>query len=47
VSGVLTMESFGAAFPKVYEDPGFKGWFVSVILLSKFALNSGLILSVG
>ena len=30
------MESFGAAFPKIYEDPGFKGWWVSSILLSKF-----------
>jgi hypothetical protein len=34
VSGVLTMESFGASFPKVYADPGFKGWWVSTILLS-------------
>jgi hypothetical protein len=30
------MESFGAAFPKIYSDPGFKGWWVSIILLSKF-----------
>ena len=29
------MESFGAKFPKVFADPGFKGWFVSVILLSE------------
>ncbi|KAH8589153.1 MFS sugar transporter [Bisporella sp. PMI_857] len=34
VSGVLTMESFGAAFPKVFTDPGFKGWFVATILLT-------------
>ncbi|KAL3418307.1 D-xylose-proton symporter (hexose transporter) [Phlyctema vagabunda] len=34
VSGVLTMESFGAAFPKVFADTGFKGWFVSTILLT-------------
>jgi hypothetical protein len=35
VSGVLTMESFGAKFPKIYADAGFKGWWVSTILLSK------------
>ncbi|KAL2060309.1 hypothetical protein VTL71DRAFT_9704 [Oculimacula yallundae] len=34
VSGVLTMESFGAAFPRVFADSGFKGWFVSVLLLA-------------
>lgn len=34
VSGVLTMESFGAAFPKIYADAGFKGWWVSTILLT-------------
>ncbi|RDW79678.1 MFS transporter-16 [Coleophoma cylindrospora] len=34
VSGVLTMESFGAKFPKVYADTGFKGWFVSTILIT-------------
>ena len=33
VSGVLTMESFGATFPRVFSDPGFKGWFVAVLLL--------------
>jgi hypothetical protein len=33
VSGVLTMESFGAKFPKIYLDSGFKGWFVSSLLL--------------
>jgi hypothetical protein len=40
ISGILTMESFGAAFPKVYADPGFKGWWVSSILLSKLGLWS-------
>lgn len=34
VSGVLTMESFGAKFPRIYMDNGFKGWFVSSLLLS-------------
>ncbi|KIX95095.1 uncharacterized protein Z520_09011 [Fonsecaea multimorphosa CBS 102226] len=34
VSGVLTMESFGAAFPRIYLDSGFKGWFVSSLLLA-------------
>lgn len=29
------MESFGATFPKVFADPGFKGWFVSVLLLGE------------
>jgi len=33
VSGVLTMQSFGAQFPKIYLDSGFKGWFVSSLLL--------------
>lgn len=33
VSGVITMESFGARFPRVYSDTGFKGWFVSTLLL--------------
>lgn len=33
VSGVLTMESFAAEFPRIYLDSGFKGWFVSVLLL--------------
>jgi MFS family permease len=28
------MESFGAAFPRVYADAGFKGWWVSTILLT-------------
>ncbi|KAL1957576.1 hypothetical protein VTO42DRAFT_5687 [Malbranchea cinnamomea] len=34
VSGVLTMESFGATFPRIYTDSGFKGWFVSTLLLA-------------
>lgn len=33
VSGVLTMQSFGAKFPRIYLDSGFKGWFVSTLLL--------------
>lgn len=33
VSGVLTMESFGAQFPRIFLDSGFKGWFVSTLLL--------------
>jgi hypothetical protein len=33
VSGILTMESFGARFPRVYGDSSFKGWFVSTLLL--------------
>ncbi|KAH8901528.1 D-xylose-proton symporter [Thozetella sp. PMI_491] len=33
VSGVLTMESFGAKFPRVFLDSSFKGWFVSTLLL--------------
>ncbi|THC88358.1 hypothetical protein EYZ11_012195 [Aspergillus tanneri] len=28
------MESFGARFPRVYSDTGFKGWFVSTLLLA-------------
>ncbi|KAL4804620.1 general substrate transporter [Aspergillus unguis] len=34
VSGVITMESFGARFPRVFMDSGFKGWFVSTLLIS-------------
>ncbi|KAH8426455.1 sugar porter family MFS transporter [Aspergillus melleus] len=34
VSGVITMESFAARFPRVYSDTGFKGWFVSTLLLA-------------
>ena len=34
MSGVLRMESFGAAFPRIYADSTFKGWFVSTMLLA-------------
>lgn len=34
ISGIITMESFGAKFPKIFADPGFKGWWVSSILLT-------------
>ncbi|PLB39248.1 sugar porter family MFS transporter [Aspergillus candidus] len=34
VSGVITMESFAARFPRVHSDSGFKGWFVSTLLLA-------------
>ncbi|CAI7593448.1 unnamed protein product [Penicillium pancosmium] len=34
ISGVITMESFGARFPRVFTDSGFKGWFVSTLLLA-------------
>ncbi|KAF2104618.1 general substrate transporter [Rhizodiscina lignyota] len=34
VSGILTMESFGAKFPRIYMDSGFKGWFTSSLLLA-------------
>ena len=34
VSGVLTMESFAASFPRIYLDSSFKGWFVSTLLLA-------------
>ncbi|KAL5119957.1 hypothetical protein ACEQ8H_002055 [Pleosporales sp. CAS-2024a] len=34
VSGVLTMESFAAAFPRISYDSSFKGWFVSTLLLA-------------
>ncbi|TQV93963.1 MFS sugar transporter [Cordyceps javanica] len=33
VSGILTMESFAARFPRIYLDAGFQGWFVSTLLL--------------
>jgi hypothetical protein len=33
VSGILTMESFGARFPRIYSDSNFEGWFVSTLLL--------------
>lgn len=28
------MENFGALFPRIYLDSGFKGWFVSTLLLT-------------
>ncbi len=28
------MESFAALFPRIYLDSGFKGWFVSTLLLA-------------
>jgi hypothetical protein len=34
VSGVLTMESFAAHFPRIAADSSFKGWFVSTLLLA-------------
>ncbi|KAL4073794.1 D-xylose-proton symporter [Scleroderma citrinum] len=34
VSNVLAIESFGAAFPKIYMDSTLKGWFVSTLLLT-------------
>ncbi|PWY82210.1 general substrate transporter [Aspergillus heteromorphus CBS 117.55] len=34
VSGVGTMQSLGARFPRVYADTNFKGWFVSTLLLA-------------
>lgn len=34
VSGILTMESFAAAFPRIYMDNFFKGWFTSTLLLA-------------
>ncbi|KAI2786405.1 hypothetical protein POX_g08790 [Penicillium oxalicum] len=37
ISGVITMESFGARFPRVFVDSGFKGWFVSTLLLAAWA----------
>ncbi|KAL2017232.1 hypothetical protein VTK56DRAFT_2391 [Thermocarpiscus australiensis] len=37
VSGVLTMESFAARFPRIYMDSSFKGWFVSTLLLLAWA----------
>jgi len=40
VSGVLTMESFGAKFPRIYLDSGFKGWFVSTLLLSMWPYST-------
>ncbi|KAG9254129.1 D-xylose-proton symporter [Emericellopsis atlantica] len=37
VSGVLTMESFAATFPRIATDSGFKGWFVATLLLFAWA----------
>lgn len=34
ISGVITMESFGARYPRVFTDSGYKGWFVSTLLLA-------------
>ncbi|KAJ6785215.1 hypothetical protein PWT90_02949 [Aphanocladium album] len=34
VSGVLEMQSFAAEFPRIHVDSGFKGWFVSTLLLT-------------
>lgn len=34
VSGILTMESFAAKFPRIYMDATFKGWFTSTLLLA-------------
>ncbi|KAJ9490406.1 hypothetical protein VN97_g2840 [Penicillium thymicola] len=37
ISGVITMESFGARYPRVFSESGFKGWFVSTLLLAAWA----------
>lgn len=34
VSGILTMESFAATFPRIFVDTTFKGWFTSTLLLA-------------
>ncbi|KAF9227144.1 general substrate transporter [Gyrodon lividus] len=34
ISNVLTIESFGAAFPDIYTNATLKGWFVSTLLLA-------------
>ncbi|EEA19525.1 hypothetical protein TMatcc_009659 [Talaromyces marneffei ATCC 18224] len=34
ISGILTMQSFGARFPRIYTDSNFEGWFVSTLLLA-------------
>ncbi|PWY79474.1 general substrate transporter [Aspergillus sclerotioniger CBS 115572] len=34
VSGVITMQSFGSRFPRVFSDSSFKGWFVSTLLIA-------------
>lgn len=33
ISGIVTMESFAAKFPRIFSDPDYKGWFVSTFLL--------------
>ncbi|CUM65878.1 uncharacterized protein PRCAT00003528001 [Priceomyces carsonii] len=33
ISGIVTMESFGAKFPRIFSDSDYKGWFVSTFLL--------------
>lgn len=40
ISGVITMESFAALFPRVFSDSGFKGWFVSTLLLGELMLST-------
>ncbi|KXG46091.1 Major facilitator superfamily domain, general substrate transporter [Penicillium griseofulvum] len=37
ISGVITMESFGARYPRVFAESGFKGWFVSTLLIAAWA----------
>ncbi|KAJ5210777.1 Major facilitator superfamily domain general substrate transporter [Penicillium cf. griseofulvum] len=37
ISGVITMESFGARYPRVFSESGFKGWFVSTLLIAAWA----------
>ncbi|CAG8893963.1 unnamed protein product [Penicillium nalgiovense] len=37
ISGVITMESFGARYPRVFSESSFKGWFVSTLLLAAWA----------
>ncbi|KAF1846972.1 D-xylose-proton symporter [Cucurbitaria berberidis CBS 394.84] len=37
VSGVITMESFAAKFPRIFLDSGFKGWFVATLLIAAWA----------
>lgn len=35
---MLTMESFGAHFPRIYMDSAFKGWWVSTLLLGAYSV---------
>ncbi|KAJ5970647.1 Major facilitator superfamily domain general substrate transporter [Penicillium vulpinum] len=37
ISGVITMESFGARYPRIFADSSFKGWFVSTLLIAAWA----------